>query len=112
VVQEGERQAVIASGVTPGDTVVTAGFASLQEGSKVKVEMAGEASEAESPRTKAAAGDSNGSQQRPSRQDATASGENKDAGGEHRHRRKQSQAGEPAGGAQAAPAAGKGTEKQ
>ena len=44
VVQEGERQAVIGSGVAPGDLVVTAGFASLQDGSKVKVETAGEAS--------------------------------------------------------------------
>ena len=43
VVQEGERQAVIGSGVTPGDLVVTAGFASLQDGTKVKVEVAGEA---------------------------------------------------------------------
>ena len=44
VVQEGERQAVIGSGVAPGDLVVTAGFASLQDGAKVKVETAGEAS--------------------------------------------------------------------
>ncbi len=112
VVQEGERQAVLASGVTPGDAVVTAGFASLQDGSKVKVEMAGEASAAEGSQTKAAA-ENSGSGQAPIRsQDAPVSRDGNSAGGEHRHRRKQSQAGQQTGGAQPAPAAGQGSGKQ
>ncbi len=35
VTQEGEEQAVIAKGITPGDEVVTSGFANLQDGSKI-----------------------------------------------------------------------------
>ncbi len=112
VVQEGERQAVIGSGVTPGDTVVTAGFASLQDESKVKVEIAAEAAGAEGSQTKAAAEDSGGGQAHPRRQDATAPGNANGGGGEHRHRRKQSQAGEQAGGAQATPSTGQGSSKQ
>ncbi len=38
IIQEGEKRSVVGEGVKPGDTVVTSGFASLQEGSKVKVE--------------------------------------------------------------------------
>jgi len=38
VVQEGENRAVIAEGVKPGDTIVTTGFASLQDGSKIRVD--------------------------------------------------------------------------
>ena len=111
VVQEGERQAVIASGVAPGDLVVTAGFASLQDGAKVKVETAGEASVATgSPEMKASAGDGgSGQAQHPRHQDAAADGGN-GAAGEHRHRKKQGQAAEEAGVAQAAPA-GQGSQK-
>jgi multidrug efflux system membrane fusion protein len=38
VIQEGEQQTVIGEGVTAGDTVITSGFASLQEGSKIKID--------------------------------------------------------------------------
>jgi len=109
VVQEGERQTVIGSGVSPGDLVVTAGFASLQDGSKVKVETSGESAPAaesavQGTKTKAASEESGGGQVQPhSPQDATAGGSSA-TGGEHRHRRKQSQAGEQAGVAQVAPA--------
>jgi multidrug efflux system membrane fusion protein len=101
VVQEGERQAVIASGVTPGDVVVTQGFASLQDGAKVKVEVSGEAS--------ASAEDNGAGQAHPRRQDG-ASDSGKAAAGEPRHHRKQGQAGQEAGVAEAAPA-GQGSPK-
>lgn len=114
VVQEGERQAVIGSGVTPGDLVVTAGFASLQDGTKVKVEVAGEASAAatDGSQTKAAAGaDGGSSQARPHRQGASDGSTG--GAGENRRRKGQGQgqAPEQAGVAQAAPA-GRGSEKQ
>ncbi len=35
VVQEGEKQSVIGEGVAAGDTVITSGFANLQDGSKI-----------------------------------------------------------------------------
>jgi len=38
VIQEGEQQSVIGSGISEGDLVVTTGFASLQDGTKVKVD--------------------------------------------------------------------------
>ncbi len=38
VVQEGEKQAVIGEGVAAGDTVITSGFANLQDGSKIKID--------------------------------------------------------------------------
>ena len=38
IIQEGEKRTVIASGVAAGDLIVTSGFASLQEGSKLRVE--------------------------------------------------------------------------
>ncbi len=41
VAQEDERQAVIASGVAPGDRVATAGFSSLQDGQKISLGEAG-----------------------------------------------------------------------
>ncbi len=94
VVQEGERQAVIGSGVTPGDVVVTAGFASVQDGAKVKVEMAGEAS---------AAGEASGGTQASRQRDSTPEG----GSGEHRHRKGQDQRPEQA---EAAPA-GQGSPK-
>ena len=112
VVQEGERQAVIGSGVAPGDLVVTAGFASLQDGSKVKVETSGEASAGhgqpanESFRRRWR---QRSSRSVPGHQDAAADGGN-GAAGEHRHRKKQGQAAEEAGVAQAAPA-GQGSQK-
>ncbi len=38
VVQEGEKQAVIGEGVASGDMVITSGFASLQDGAKIKLD--------------------------------------------------------------------------
>jgi membrane fusion protein, multidrug efflux system len=101
VVQEGERRTVIGSGVTPGDLVVTAGFASLQDGSKVKVEMAGEAS---------AASDAGGSAQQaqPGQRNGAQDGGN-GGSGERRHRKSQEQRPDQSG-AGAAPA-GQGSPK-
>ena len=48
IVQEGEKQSVIGEGVAAGDTVITSGFANLQDGSKIKLE-AGPAKGAPSP---------------------------------------------------------------
>ncbi len=42
ITQEDESQAVIADGVKPGDVVITSGFASLQDGAKISVEVAGQ----------------------------------------------------------------------
>jgi multidrug efflux system membrane fusion protein len=39
VVQEGEKQSVIGEGVAAGDTVITSGFANIQDGSKIKIDM-------------------------------------------------------------------------
>ncbi len=115
IVQEGERQAVIGSGLTAGDLIVTSGFASLQDGAKVKVEISdgsGPAAEAPQAATPApAAANSSGEPRRQRRQDA-ASGDGAASGGDHRHRRKQSQAGgEQAGVAEAAPAPAQGATK-
>jgi multidrug efflux system membrane fusion protein len=38
VMQEGEKQSVIREGVAAGDTVITSGFANLQDGSKIKLD--------------------------------------------------------------------------
>jgi multidrug efflux system membrane fusion protein len=38
VVQEGEKQSVIGEGVAAGDTIITSGFASLQDGSKIRID--------------------------------------------------------------------------
>jgi multidrug efflux system membrane fusion protein len=102
VVQEGERQTVIGSGVNAGDTIVTTGFANLQDGTKVRLD-------AEAPAGQAAASPpsetppSGGDQQQRSRRGDAATGE----GGAHnegqRHRRRQSQGGEQAGSIQVAP---------
>jgi multidrug efflux system membrane fusion protein len=48
VVQEGEKQSVIGEGVAAGDTVITSGFANIQDGSKIKLET-GPAKGAPSP---------------------------------------------------------------
>ncbi|MGO9174409.1 MAG: efflux RND transporter periplasmic adaptor subunit [Rhodomicrobium sp.] len=111
LVQEGERETVLASGVAPGDSIVTAGFASLQDGSKVRVDTSGAAATAaEGPQAAAPAVSAGSEQRRPRRQEA-ASGEAAAPNGEHRHRRKQNQAGgEQAGVAEVAPA-GQGSAK-
>jgi membrane fusion protein, multidrug efflux system len=48
VVREGEKQSVIGEGVAAGDTVITSGFANLQDGSKIKLDT-GPAKGAPSP---------------------------------------------------------------
>ncbi len=40
VVQEGEKQSVIGEGVAAGDTIITSGFANIQDGSKIKLDTA------------------------------------------------------------------------
>ncbi|MGO9545461.1 MAG: efflux RND transporter periplasmic adaptor subunit [Rhodomicrobium sp.] len=109
IVQEGERQAVIGSGVAADDLIVTSGFASLQDGSKVKVEISngtGAVAEAPQAATPAPAAASSGGEPRRHRSQDAASGEAAASAGEHRHRRKQSQAGgEQAGVADVAPPA-------
>ena len=40
IVQEGEKQSVIGEGVAAGDSVITSGFANLQDGSKIKIDTA------------------------------------------------------------------------
>jgi membrane fusion protein, multidrug efflux system len=110
VIQEGERQTVIGSGVNAEDTIVTTGFANLQDGAKVKLEAETAAGQAAgSPPAEAPASDSGGDQHRARRGDAAA-GEGAASKGEQRHRRKESQGGEQAGSASAAPA-GQSTKK-
>jgi membrane fusion protein, multidrug efflux system len=111
VVQEGERQTVIGSGISAGDTIVTTGFANLQDGAKVRLEPgAGAVQAAGSPAPETPAGDSGGDQQHRSGRGDTAAGAGAGPKGEQRHRRKESQGGEQAGSANAAPA-GPGTKK-
>lgn len=97
VVQEGERQTVIGSGVSPGDLIVTAGFASLEDGSKVKVEATGEASVAGSqqaavdpPATDSAQAAASGGSSWRQKQRDTSTGGSGAAGGEHRNHKRQS----------------------
>jgi membrane fusion protein, multidrug efflux system len=97
VIQEGERQTVIGSGINAGDTVVTAGFANLQDGTKVKLDTdagAGQAAANPPPETPATGG---GDQNQRSRRGDAAAGGGAAPNGEQRHRRRQSQAGEQAG---------------
>jgi multidrug efflux system membrane fusion protein len=111
VVQEGERQTVIGSGVNAGDTIVTTGFANLQDGSKVRLEAAPAAAQAAgSPPPEAPASDSGSDQQRRARGGDAAAGEGVGSKGEQRHRRKERQGGEQPGSASAAPA-GQSTKK-
>ncbi len=53
IVQEGERRAVIGEGVSPGDTIITGGFASLQDGAKIQPDTptGGATASAENPAT-------------------------------------------------------------
>ncbi len=106
IVQEGESQTVIGSGIAPGDLIVTKGFASLQDGSKVKVEVPEATAQVteNAPVAAAAADKSAGDQARPHRRQGAAGGDGTGSG-EHRSHRKQSQAGEEAAVADTAPAA-------
>jgi multidrug efflux system membrane fusion protein len=77
VVQEGESQSVIGQGVAAGDLVVTSGFASLQDGAKVKVDVAPDKTGASS---EAAPSDPNGNggdqqKQKHRRREAAAEGQ-------------------------------------
>jgi multidrug efflux system membrane fusion protein len=108
VVQEGETQTVIGSGIGPGDLIVTRGFAALQDGAKVKPETpeeAAPAAAANQPPGTAPAEATHSGEPRRRRQDASG-GEGSSADGERRHRqKKQSQGEEQAGVAETAPAA-------
>ncbi len=102
VIQEGEQQSVLASGVSPGDVIVTAGFASLQDGSKVKTDMASPTGKIAENGPVPAPSDSAGGQGARRAQDS-ASGSVSGANGEPRHRRRQSA--QDNGGTSAPPAA-------
>ncbi len=56
VVQEGERRSVIGEGVAAGDTVVTSGFANLQDGAKVRIDAAAPAASGAAPANTATPG--------------------------------------------------------
>lgn len=77
VVQEGEKMSVIGEGVSPGDLIVTSGFANLQDGSKIKLETSPPPPPAGAPQASAA----------PAADDAS-----KEAKAERRRRRKEAAA--------------------
>jgi membrane fusion protein, multidrug efflux system len=110
VIQEGERQSVIGSGINAGDTIVTTGFASLQDGTKVRLDTEVAAAQPAGSPPGAAASESGSNPQNYSRPQGAATSEGAAAKGGQRHRRKQSQDGEQAGAAGAAPA-GQGAQK-
>jgi multidrug efflux system membrane fusion protein len=110
VIQEGERQSVIGSGINAGDTIVTTGFASLQDGTKVRLDSEVAAAHAAGSPSGAAASESGSNPQNYSRPQDAAAGGGAAAKGEQRHRRRQSQGGEQAGAVSAAPA-GQGAQK-
>ena len=80
VVQEGEKQTVIGEGIQAGDTVITSGFANLQDGSKIRVDTGGEGKGAP-PAASAAPvngtdeGSRNGAHRRHHDKEASAAGE-------------------------------------
>lgn len=104
VVQEGERQAVIGSGVAAGDQVVTSGFASLQDGTKVKAEPpSGTRPVAENTQTSLDPASEDAGPQPPSQQNTAPPRGGDSRAGRH-SRKKQRQGDEQAGVAEAAPA--------
>jgi membrane fusion protein, multidrug efflux system len=107
VVQEGESRTVIAKGAAAGDLVVTTGFASLQDGSKVRVEAqpAGSPSASVGPAEATPAGTPASVQPAHRRKEAAAEDGVAAAGDRqqqqpHRHQGRS----DKAGGAEAAPA--------
>ncbi len=109
IVQEGEKQTVVGAGIKPGDTIITTGFASLQDGSKIRIDtpVAAAPAAAEGPQTALAAPaapqSGAGEQARPHHHQNDAAGAG--ANPEQRHHRRQSQNVEPALAAEATPAA-------
>jgi membrane fusion protein, multidrug efflux system len=121
VVQEGERRSVIGEGVAVGDQVVTSGFASLQDGSKVRVDAAPEGgassgtpatsnapsgtTDAVSPAISAPAGPggTGGNQERKRRRDEAAA-DGPPANGDTNGRRRKRDQGADSGSTIAAPA--------
>ncbi|WP_439404157.1 efflux RND transporter periplasmic adaptor subunit [Bradyrhizobium sp. DASA03076] len=92
VTQQNERDAVIASGLTPNDRVVTTGFANLSDGSKVSVgrdEQTPSADLAPRKRTRAPQADGKGGQAKEGQKDGQKDGQGKD--GEFRAKRKSSE---------------------
>jgi len=108
VTQQNEHDAVIASGLTANDKVVTTGFANLSDGSKVVIgrdEQTPSADLAPRKRTRAPQGDGKGGQAKDGLKDGLKDGQKDGQGkdGEFRAKQKSSegdQKGQPAEGAQ------------
>ncbi|UVO25410.1 efflux RND transporter periplasmic adaptor subunit [Bradyrhizobium arachidis] len=82
VTQQNEHDAVIASGLSPTDRVVTTGFANLSDGSKVIVGRAEQTPSADlAPRKRTRAPDAKGGQAKDGQKDGQKDGEAKDSQG-------------------------------
>ncbi len=106
VTQQNENDAVIASGLSNSDRVVTTGFANLSDGAKVIVGKDDAAPSADlAPRKRSRAPDAKGG---PAKDGQNKDGQNRDGRGEHRGKRgerDQQQGGTGAGGEQSGGAA-------
>jgi multidrug efflux system membrane fusion protein len=106
VTQQNENDAVIASGLSNSDRVVTTGFANLSDGAKVIVGKDDAAPSADlAPRKRSRAPDAKGG---PAKDGQNKDGQNRDGQGEHRGKRgerDQQQGGTGAGGEQSGGAA-------
>jgi multidrug efflux system membrane fusion protein len=90
IIQEGERQTVIGEGVSPGDTIITSGFASLQDGAKIQFE----ASDGSAASTGSPARDGGEARQRAQGADeAAAEGASQDGQRKGRRKRGEGKAG-------------------
>ncbi|KAA1179517.1 efflux RND transporter periplasmic adaptor subunit [Rhizobium tropici] len=99
--QQDDTQAVIADGISPGDKVVTTGFARLQDGSKVQISANPDQVTPNAPST------GNGGQ--PVAENETQKSQDKANGGERPHRRHNGQGGQSGHrGQDGQPAAGEG----
>ncbi len=68
ITQEGEKQAVVGQGVAVGDTVVTSGFTSLQDNSRIRVATPGDPNASQGDRSR-------GNKVNPTGTDANAEGQ-------------------------------------
>lgn len=84
VTQEGERLAVIAEGVKADDTVITSGFASLQDGSKIRTENPAVGAGATQTQPQAQQGAPGASQGHRRRHQTEASAEDPERGSGHK----------------------------
>jgi multidrug efflux system membrane fusion protein len=92
IIQEGEQRTVIGSGVAAGDLIVTSGFASLQDGAKIRVEPqptgpSAEAGPAAGAPAEAAGGDKRQTRRREAAADDAPAGD----GQQKKRHRKQGQ---------------------